>query len=198
VTEEFLIGELSRRAGVTVRTIRYYTSEGLLPEPRNDGSRYYYTQEHVDRLKLIDRLKKRYLPLQEIKRILTLTSPEDVFNLLGMQDTFTGVKPPKAQMIREKSSAQEYIEELFSNPEWDPNRGSIPTRGHHKIQPASPAPAPIIEPGVILNWETWTHFTLAPGVELHVLEGLDPETKMLVEELVQYAMKLLESKRGTK
>jgi DNA-binding transcriptional MerR regulator len=198
VTKKLSIDDLAVQAGVTKRTIRYYTSEGLLPEPVKDkeGSRYCYTQEHVERLELIRRLKLRYLPLQEIKRILALTAPEDVSNLLGMQDTLSSAKPEapaRPQMFREKSSAKDYIEDLFSNPEWDPNQGSIPTRGHHKTPPASPMPAPAPQTGR----ETWAHIDLAPGIELHVLEGLDPETKRLVEKLVQYALKLLENKRGT-
>jgi DNA-binding transcriptional MerR regulator len=188
VTEEFLIGELSDRAGVTLRTIRYYTSEGLLPEPIKRGSRYYYTQEHVDRLVLIDRLKRRYLPLQEIKQTLAVASDEDVNKLLGLQDALVGRKTSEPQSVNNKSDAQEYIEALLSRPEWDLNRGPIPTRGHHKTPTGT---SPQSKPGKESDEVSWLHISLAPGVELQVLEALEPETKTLVEDLVRYGRQLL-------
>ena len=38
--EEYLIGELAKKADVSVRTIRYYISEGLLPSPQSRGPLY--------------------------------------------------------------------------------------------------------------------------------------------------------------
>jgi DNA-binding transcriptional MerR regulator len=192
VIEEFLIGELSVRAGVTLRTIRYYTSEGLLPDPIKRGSRYYYTQDHVDRLKEIDRLKRRYLPLQEIKHLLAVASSEDLQKLLEMQDGYAREKPAQPWDAKKKSDAQEYIDGLLSNPEWDLQKGSIPTRGHRKNVMID------VHQGLEseLNGEAWTRIQLIPGVELHVIEALDPKIKILVEELIQHARKLLGRKRG--
>jgi DNA-binding transcriptional MerR regulator len=193
VTEEFLISELSVRANVTLRTIRYYTSEGLMPDPIKRGSRYYYTQEHVDRLEQIDRLKRRYLPLQEIKRILNNSSPEDMHKLIEMQNVYSGKKDAaKSQDVKENSNAQEHIRELlYRQPEWDPDKGSIPSRGHRKIQGASLHHKLELEP----DSKSWKHISLAPGVELHVLETLDQETKTLLEELIQYGRRLLGSQK---
>lgn len=64
----FTIDDLTARAGVTVRTVRYYIGEGLLPPPAGAGPGTRYTQEHLDRLLLIGALKDRYLPLREIRR----------------------------------------------------------------------------------------------------------------------------------
>ena len=62
--------ELTRAAGVSVRTVRYYIAEGLLPPPAGGGPRSHYTAAHLDRLRLIARLKAAYLPLREIRRRL--------------------------------------------------------------------------------------------------------------------------------
>ncbi|HVX34079.1 MAG TPA: MerR family transcriptional regulator [Solirubrobacterales bacterium] len=53
------IGDVARLAGVTPRTIRYYEEIGLLPAPdsREPGAHRTYTQEDVDRLIDLIRLK---------------------------------------------------------------------------------------------------------------------------------------------
>src|SRR5215210_2899635 len=63
----YTIGQLAERAGVTPRTIRYYTAEGLLPRPDARGQYALYGEEHLLRLQLIGHLKETYLPLGEIK-----------------------------------------------------------------------------------------------------------------------------------
>ncbi len=68
--KKFLINELAKRAKTTVRTIRYYTSEGLLPQPETDGKYAYYDENHLRRLELILRLKEAFLPLKEIRQIM--------------------------------------------------------------------------------------------------------------------------------
>ena len=67
---EIGLTELVEAAGVSVRTVRYYIAEGLLPPPLSAGPRAAYTAEHLDRLRLIARLKDAYLPLREIRRRL--------------------------------------------------------------------------------------------------------------------------------
>lgn len=66
----FNIGELSRRVGVTPRTIRYYEDIGLLGSvKRLDGGRRVYTDEDVRRLKFINRLKLLGLSLDDMKEL---------------------------------------------------------------------------------------------------------------------------------
>jgi DNA-binding transcriptional MerR regulator len=63
----YTIGQLAELAGVTPRTIRYYTAEGLLPRPDARGQYALYGEEHLLRLQLVAQLKETYLPLAEIK-----------------------------------------------------------------------------------------------------------------------------------
>lgn len=51
------ISDLAQSAGVSVRTIRYYVNEGLLPAPEVKGRYTYYSENYIYRLELIDRLK---------------------------------------------------------------------------------------------------------------------------------------------
>jgi len=77
------LGELTRAAGVSVRTVRYYIAEGLLPPPVGAGRRSAYAPGHLDRLRLIARWKRAYLPLKEIRRRLAGLDDAAVRRLLA-------------------------------------------------------------------------------------------------------------------
>lgn len=62
--------EVAERTGVTVRTIRYYQSEGLLPAPVRHGREVRYNDEHLARLELITRLQERGLRLNAIADVV--------------------------------------------------------------------------------------------------------------------------------
>jgi DNA-binding transcriptional MerR regulator len=61
------IDELARRAGTTVRTVRMYQERGLLPPPERHGRRAAYREEHLIRLRLVQRLADRGYSLAAIK-----------------------------------------------------------------------------------------------------------------------------------
>jgi len=77
------LAELAAEAGVSVRTVRYYIAEGLLPPPESAGPRAAYTREHLDRLHLVGRLKAAYLPLREIRQRLRGLDAAAVRDLLA-------------------------------------------------------------------------------------------------------------------
>jgi Fic family protein len=65
------IGALAKAVGVTVPTIRYWTSEGLLEVAEVTASGYQlYAQDMIERCKLIQQLKEQRLTLAEIKHRL--------------------------------------------------------------------------------------------------------------------------------
>lgn len=73
------IGKVAQQAGVGVETVRFYTREGLLPEPprRSFGFRTYPT-ETVQRLQFIQRAKQLGFSLKEIRELLDLRVSPDV------------------------------------------------------------------------------------------------------------------------
>jgi DNA-binding transcriptional MerR regulator len=79
---QLLVHELAERAGVSVRTIRYYIAEGLLPAPTTRGRYAYYSEEYLDLIELIRRLKDAYLPLREIRSLVLNLPPEIVRQVL--------------------------------------------------------------------------------------------------------------------
>ncbi|WP_432055890.1 MerR family transcriptional regulator [Streptomyces sp. bgisy022] len=65
------IGELAERAGVTVKSVRFYSDGGLLPEAaRSGGGHRRYAPEALERLRLIRSLRALDLPLPEVRRVL--------------------------------------------------------------------------------------------------------------------------------
>ncbi|MEX2550966.1 MAG: heavy metal-responsive transcriptional regulator [Nitriliruptoraceae bacterium] len=67
------IGQLAERIGVNPKTIRYYESIGLLPEPARTPAGYRdYREDDADRLAFIRRAQQLGLNLDEIGEILAL------------------------------------------------------------------------------------------------------------------------------
>ena len=65
------IGELAKRAGCQVVTIRYYEKEGLLPRPeRSEGNYRLYDSADVERLHFIRHCRLLGISLTEIKALL--------------------------------------------------------------------------------------------------------------------------------
>ena len=71
MAKRLTIGELSRRTGVPVKTLRYYSDEGLLPPAERSRSGYrLYAEEHVVRIDLIRTLREAGIGLEAIGRVL--------------------------------------------------------------------------------------------------------------------------------
>jgi len=68
--DEFTIDELAARTGMTVRTVRFYATEGLLPAPQRRGRIAYYGAVHRMRLELIRTLQEHGYTLAAIERVL--------------------------------------------------------------------------------------------------------------------------------
>src|SRR5438270_2357499 len=73
---EFTVDELAARTGMTVRTLRFYASEGLLPPPQRRGRIAFYDGRHRMRLELIRTLQEHGYTLSAIQRVLARL-PED-------------------------------------------------------------------------------------------------------------------------
>lgn len=192
--KRYLINELAKLTKTTVRTIRYYTSEGLLPQPDSDGKYAYYDENHKNRLDLILRMKTAYLPLKEIRQIMLSLSDDEVRRRL-----IDPVMPEKKEVGKQnksissdekKSDALDYIANILE------------TQTHyrtHEFQTRKPAvqsqkpsfsrsPLPIDHSDV----ENWQHIILAPGVELHLRSPTDPQTKNRIQQLMTYAKKIFD------
>ncbi|MFF6773186.1 MerR family transcriptional regulator [Streptomyces sp. NPDC012637] len=67
----YTVDELAARAGVTVRTVRFYGTRGLLPPPVIGPRRVgHYGPAHLSRLALIEELQRQGMTLAAIERYL--------------------------------------------------------------------------------------------------------------------------------
>ncbi|MER5911517.1 MerR family transcriptional regulator [Streptomyces sp. NPDC001982] len=70
-TRLLTIGELARATGLTVRTIRYWSDEGVLtPVARSTGGYRLYDAESAARLELIRTLRELGLGLDDVRKVL--------------------------------------------------------------------------------------------------------------------------------
>ena len=70
---ELMTGELAKRAGVNVETLRFYERKGLLPSPPRRGSGYrQYPAESVRRIRFIKRAQELGFTLEEVRELLSL------------------------------------------------------------------------------------------------------------------------------
>ena len=65
------IGEVARRSGLPVKTIRFYSEERLIhPVGRSEGGYRLFDEEVFAELTLIRTLKAMEIPLQDVRQIL--------------------------------------------------------------------------------------------------------------------------------
>ncbi len=68
------IGELAKRTGCKVQTIRYYEQIGLMPQPgRSSGNQRLYGEKQADRLAFIRHSRELGFPLEAIRELLELS-----------------------------------------------------------------------------------------------------------------------------
>ena len=73
---EYSLDALGSKAGVPLRTIRFYISQSLMPPPLRAGRNAAYGPLHLERLKGITTLKQKGLTLTEIRQALDPESRE--------------------------------------------------------------------------------------------------------------------------
>ena len=80
---KYTTGELAKLCGVTVRTVQYYDSRGILiPTELSEGGRRLYTDDDLRRLRIICFLRDMGLPIDAIARLLAKEEPGRVVELL--------------------------------------------------------------------------------------------------------------------
>lgn len=72
------IGELSRRSGVKIPTIRYYEQMGLLAAPeRSQGNQRRYSRDEQKRLSFIRHSRELGFSIEDIRELLDLSRQPD-------------------------------------------------------------------------------------------------------------------------
>lgn len=86
------IGQLAKRAGVAIDTVRYYERHGILPPPQRQASGYRrYDGEDIARMRFVRRAKALGFTLVEIRDLLALSGRRD--------DDMAGLKATAAEKL---------------------------------------------------------------------------------------------------
>lgn len=82
----YTTGEIAKRCGVTIRTVQYYDTRGLLcPSELTEGGRRLYSEADVKRLQVICFLRELGLSISVIGKLLQEDDPGSVIDLLLSQ-----------------------------------------------------------------------------------------------------------------
>jgi DNA-binding transcriptional MerR regulator len=82
---EYRMEELAERAGITVRTLRFYRERKLIQPPRREGRIAWYDDTHLARLRTISALLERGHTLSGIAELAeAFDHGRDVGDLLGL------------------------------------------------------------------------------------------------------------------
>src|SRR5688572_13067672 len=78
MNEGLQIGEVAKRAGVSIDTLRYYEKVKLLPRAgRSTGGFRLFAAEHVDRVRFIKHAQELGFSLDEIRDLLATGGTEE-------------------------------------------------------------------------------------------------------------------------
>jgi len=103
---KYTTGELAKLCGVSVRTVQYYDTRGILvPSELSEGGRRLYSEDDLRRMKIICFLRGLDLPINSIGELLAEKDPGSVIDLLlGQQE----------QLLREEiGQRQERLQTLM-------------------------------------------------------------------------------------
>lgn len=170
--------ELSNRAGVSPRTVRYYIQLGLLPSP-GSGPGVRYGRGHLDRLRLIRLLQSQHLPLHEISARLASLDDDQVSAAV---DDATQAQ----SQSRKTNTAAEYIRAVFAR---QSTSLSVLPPGTARVPSGKSS-----EPGPATSYvrrENWERIQLTDDVELNVRRPLSREMNRRIERLLAVARQIL-------
>ncbi|MFS4506160.1 MerR family transcriptional regulator [Clavibacter sp. Sh2141] len=113
------IGEIADRTGLSHRTIRHYDEIGLLPASgRTEGGFRLYTQEDLDTLLLIRRMKPLGFSLEEMMELLKVvasisddqaTGPEMADRREALSAFIADAEQRRAKLVEQLAQADEFL-----------------------------------------------------------------------------------------
>ena len=102
---KYTTGELAKLCDVSVRTVQYYDSRKILvPSEMSEGGRRLYSENDLQKLKIICFLRSVDVPINSIAQLFEEKNPEKVINILLEQQ--------KKECMDEISERQKKVETL--------------------------------------------------------------------------------------
>ena len=193
MTTVLTVEELAATSGETVRTIRFYQSEGVLPPPVRQGREVRYDQAHVTRLRLISELQKRGLRLSAIRDLLSSTpSGALTGEWLGLGETLVGPWSEDHPVVLEESALLERLGEGASVDDIDSlvAGGVVERRGD-----TTPVVYFVPSPGLLEVAVATAKAGLSPEVSVRLRDLLQGRLRQMATELVAEFTELVSLER---
>lgn len=170
VGEWMTAGQFADKAGVTIRTVRFYDKVGLLtPSHRTESGHRYYSKQDLARLQQIMTLKYIGLTIDEISRIIHREGHEaDLKESLRVQSTIIGQKMEHLRLVQK--TVKETLSLLESLENGEEGEKSAPA-GDRESSPAWELFASIIR---VVNQEYENAFNLQTRIRLHDEFSINP------------------------
>lgn len=104
----YTTGEIAKLCGVTVRTVQYYDTRGvLIPSELTEGGRRLYSEEDLQKMKIICFLRSLDFSIDNISELFKEENPDKVISLLIEQQ-----EQALSQEIRERQEKLSTISEM--------------------------------------------------------------------------------------
>ena len=112
------IGEVTERTALSFRTLRHWDEVGLVqPSGRTDGGFRLYTEEDVERILIIRRMKPLGYTLDEMRELLDVVdaltaAPGDVALRARIDDIREGAKLRRQKLVEQLAMADDFLEQV--------------------------------------------------------------------------------------
>ena len=201
----YSLAELSERAEVPERTVRYYIQKKLIPGPLGRGRKSRYSDDHLDRLREIRQLRALGIPLDIIDVHMEEYEP-------GSPMARTSGGPPSDRLSDGPAPGDPGPSEL--RPQGGAFAGTVPASGPEGPSrasaaldyiararaatasaartPSSPRPGRGSRTGPPGSDQrsSWERTSITPDIELHVRSSLPRSQKRALEQLLEKAKHL--------
>ena len=109
---QYTTGEIAKLAGVTVRTVQYYDSRGILiPSDFSEGGRRLYNEDDLKRLHIICFLRDLGIQINDIGEILSAENAKNVISLL-LEQQLSVVQEEIAEREKQKEAIETIQKEM--------------------------------------------------------------------------------------
>jgi DNA-binding transcriptional MerR regulator len=173
----YSVEELEQILGVKPRTVHFWVQSGLLDGP-GAGRGARYTDEHLAKLFMIQKLRAEGRPLAEIRAAVRRLPASD-YDVLAEQ--------ARGEPRVEKLRAKELIGRWLSEGRSERQPAAAPSSARARQLSADRLQATT---GAMPTGEDWRRVPLTSDVELHVRQPLSHTSRELVDALIAVARSL--------
>jgi len=112
----YTTGEVARLCGVSVRTVQYYDSRGVLvPSELSEGGRRLYSEDDLSKMKVICFLRELDISIESIKKLLREENSKEVISLILSEQKYALLEERKKK--DEQLSRLKELEEIIGKSE---------------------------------------------------------------------------------